>query len=131
MHARVKTPMRSAGIAVVCLCSLLVGSANAAPNSVGTCYASGHVPPLPSRARVFITATLQLESTSASGRSNVVEVARPTIVVARTSVPGNDMTLVPSEKPVTVRATPSICVYPPDARLPSALAGVEPDIVAP
>jgi hypothetical protein len=97
----------------------------------GGCYSSGHVPQLPSKARVFVIATLEAESMGAGGLPSTVTIARSSVLVAKARGSSDELTIVPGEKSVTIRARPSVCVYPADVPLPSSFAGVTPDIVVP
>jgi hypothetical protein len=105
--------------------------AQGAIGSGGACYSSGHVPQLPSKTRVFVIASLEVES-SGNGARNVVTLERPSVVVTRNAdrVDGA-LAVLPGESPVTIRARSTICAYSADAVLPAKLSGVTPDIVIP
>jgi hypothetical protein len=133
MYARMMCEafLRTAMAATVLLAVLPVAGVAADALGQGGCYPSGRVPQLPSKARVFVIATLEAESMDADGRPNTVTIARSSVLVAKSKTSGDEMTIVPGGRSVTIRARPSVCVYPADAPLPPSFAGVTPDIIAP
>ena len=133
MYHWMNVSRQAARIIVVMSLIAVFPQASMAQIPSGGCYEVGHVPPLPSKTKIFATAQLELETEGADGRRIVTTIARSSMLVAKAPISGSsDLVFVPGEKGSTrLRAHPLVCAYPADAVLPAEFASRAPDIVIP